>query len=90
MTTIYVDDIIDYGTGRMGGKWCHMWTDGTEADLNTFALKIGLKLDWAQYRPNFYHYDLRPSIRTKALKQGAVYMDLREWIKPRLLINSSE
>lgn len=78
--TIYVDDIFEWPSK---GMWCHMWTDGNNEELDTFAQSIGLRKSWSQIggTMRLYHYDLRPSKREKALKKGAVYMSMREWIK---------
>lgn len=75
---IYVDDPM-----RIGGRfnnYCHMWTDGTIEVLHAFADQIGLKRTWFQDRPEFLHYDISLSKRGQALKRGAVYMALRDWI----------
>lgn len=84
--TIYVDDIFDYPPK---GKWCHLWSDDTEdvEALHQFAQSIGLKRSWFQISSGasgpFPHYDLRPSKRLLALKKGAKYISLKEWIKTR-------
>lgn len=66
--------------------WCHMWSDASDEELDTFALKIGLKKEWAQESEGvlsgrFYHYDLRVGKRLEAIKQGAQYMRLKHWIE---------
>jgi hypothetical protein len=66
-----------------------MWTDEDDTTLNVFALDLGLSL-LDSHTSNgisgrFYHYDLRPSKRAKALKLGAVEKPLREWIKERMV-----
>lgn len=73
---IYVDEINEW----QSGKWCHMWSDTSDEELDTFAKVIGLRKSWAQNRPGFYHYDLRPSKRKLALSKGAEFMRLRDWI----------
>lgn len=82
--TIYVDEIRHYGSK---GQWCHMWTDGTDAELDTFAARLGLKLSWSHTSQGlvgrFYHYDLRPSLRVMAVKWGATEIALSEWIKAK-------
>jgi len=79
---IYVDELRDY-PGK--GQWCHMWSDGTDSELNNFAWSIGLHINWSHESTGligrFYHYDLRPSKRKLALKKGAIEMPLVEWIK---------
>lgn len=77
--TIYVDALFDWGKQ---GKWCHMWTDGDPEELHAFASSIGLQPQWFQKANlSFLHYDLRPSKRELALKKGAEFMPLRDWIK---------
>ena len=67
---IYVDELYDYGKK---GKWCHMASDNPNPEeLHDFAYKIGLKHQWFQNHPLHPHYDLRPSMRTKAIKNGAI------------------
>lgn len=75
--TIYVDDIQKYPSG----PWCHMWCDGDIDELHRMADAIGLKRDWFQQKDaRFPHYDLRPTKREAALRAGAQYMPLRQWI----------
>lgn len=77
MMAIYVDEIREYPSG----KWCHLWTDETDLEkLHTLARRIGMKRRWFQPRPGFYHYDLTPGKRTQALKAGAVFLPLRDWV----------
>lgn len=65
-----------------------MWTDGTRDELDAFAARLGLLKRWAHFSHgvsgDFYHYDLRPSKREQALKKGAAFMPLKEWIAPRM------
>lgn len=81
---IYVDEIREY-PGK--GNWCHMWTDGTDEELDAAAKTLGLKKEWAHLSQGvsgrFYHYDLRPNKRAWALRMGAVFKPLHEWIKER-------
>ena len=83
---IYVDDLIY--PDKKGKLWCHMWSDGDEAELDKFATELGLKKDWSHtsngLTGRFYHYDLVKSMRVKAIKKGAVYMSLRDWVKDKL------
>lgn len=77
---IYVDPIADWGKK---GKWCHMGID-CESDveeLHQFAQSIGLKRAWFQDRPHYPHYDLRPSKRELAVKNGAIEVTSTELIK---------
>jgi hypothetical protein len=80
--TIFVDEIREYPQG----KWCHMWTDGNDIDLDDFAARIGLKASWSHtsqggYVGRFYHYDLTPSKRAKAVRAGARQIRLKDYIK---------
>ena len=81
--SIFVDEIREYPSG----KWCHMWSDEDDAILDVFALRLGLKLSWSHtswgITEPFYHYDLTPDKRVLALKYGAKYMPLKDWIEPR-------
>lgn len=85
MPNFYVDPIEDWGEK---GLWCHLWTDGTDQQLDQFAAAIGLRKQWAHLSNGaivgrFYHYDLRPSKRALALQRGAVEMPLKEWVKSK-------
>lgn len=68
--TIYVDKIQKY---PKKGEWCHLFTDGYLTELFELAFKIGCRLPWLQYKPQgFPHFDLRPSLRKRAIEAGAV------------------
>ena len=74
--TVYVDEIRSYPK-----QWCHMWCDGDLDELHAMADKIGLKRSWFQTKNvHFLHYDLVPSKRALALKHGAEFMPLKDWI----------
>lgn len=77
---IYVDDTFNYPGN---GAWCHMWTDGPNEELDVFAQSIGLRKSWAHVggAMRLYHYDLRPSKRKAAIRAGAIYMPMREWVR---------
>lgn len=66
--TVYVDPLIRHGSGL----WCHMATDGPAEELHEMAERIGLRRQWFQAHPRMDHYDLRASVRKKALAAGAV------------------
>ena len=80
---IYVDDMFNgRGRGKLAGMWCHMWSDSGDEELIIFGNKIGLKSGYLQTgNPRFHHFDLREGKREQALRAGAEYMPLREWIK---------
>jgi uncharacterized protein DUF4031 len=89
MATFYVDDTFVWTNGgRLSGEWCHCWTDGSDEELIAFGKKIGLLPSWLQRSTGtsgeFVHFDLRPRKRVMALKAGAVYMPLRDWIGKKL------
>jgi hypothetical protein len=82
---IFVDEIREYPSGQ----WCHMWSDASDYELDAFAVAaLCLRTAWSHESygasGRFYHYDLRPSKRKLALKRGAVFMPLTDWIKARL------
>lgn len=92
MPNFYVDPLFHFepknyrakvAGQKWGQMWCHLWTDGTEAELIDFAESIGMKRHWIQRKQGFLHFDLVPSRRKDALTKGAVEKDLREWIEQR-------
>jgi hypothetical protein len=86
---LYVDKLfqaLPTGTAKKHGKqWCHLWpTDATPEslqELHEMALAIGLKRSYFQNHKWFPHYDLVPSKRKLAIKQGAIEKSLPEWIE---------
>ncbi len=88
---IYVDELFvaeskdpqaRFVGSRTGHKWCHMWCDNGEEDqLHRIAKAIGMKKEWFQDKKDFPHYDLIPSKRDKAIKNGAMPYSLYEWIR---------
>lgn len=78
--TVYVDETLEW-PGK--GLWCHMATDSPEGvlELHRLAAKIGMKRSWFQNRPNLPHYDLRPSMRAKAIAAGAVAVSSLELVR---------
>lgn len=91
--SVYVDELVTYGTAsyhgtgaaqakrvgeRSGHQWCHLFTDaGNEAELHALAGRIGMKQSWFQGN----HYDLTPSRRLRALREGAVEVDRRQAVR---------
>jgi hypothetical protein len=76
--------------GRKNGhRWCHMWSEDVEL-LHVMAAEIGMKRAWFQDKPGFPHYDLTPGKRLQAIRRGAVEMDLKEWLRDRVLNQSKE
>lgn len=73
--TVYVDEIRQYPK-----KWAHMWSNDLD-ELHAMADRIGLKRSWFQTKnARFPHYDITPSKRALALKYGAEFMPLKDWI----------
>ncbi len=92
---IVVDELTEYPPsmttykGLPGTRWSHMSSTIAdpalaEAELTRMALKIGAKPAWIQHkgRPTV-HYDLTPSMRTKALTAGAVEVDAMDFARAR-------
>lgn len=84
--TIYVDSVFIPATVK-GHKanWCHLATDQYDsAELHPFALRIGLKRAYFQYKsklskgsvapPWMWHYDVVETVRDKAIAAGAVVL----------------
>jgi hypothetical protein len=80
--TVYVDDMrAKFGRLIM----CHMIGD-TADELHAMAAKIGVARKWFQQPPkaSWRHYDIALSMRAKAIKLGAVEMQLRcvpAWVR---------
>ena len=85
--TIYVDPLHKYRLtpdvlrDRYGDTWCHMGTDGSVEELHAFAKAIGLRRGWFQDVAKIPHYDLIPSKREEAIKQGAKEVSTIEFIE---------
>lgn len=94
--SVYVDRVRDYGDSvkgvakRWGSRWCHMIAD-TEDELHAFAARIGMRRSWAQYpgTPRS-HYDLVPSRRERAVREGAIEIDDRQLLEIRRRQNERE
>jgi hypothetical protein len=72
--TIFVDHPL---WTRRGKNWCHLFSDGDEAELHEFADRMGLKRSWFQQPPRakWKHYDITAAQRYKAVRMGAVEDD---------------
>ncbi len=75
--TIYVDTIRRYPSGL----WCHMATDGSIAELQHFAEKIGLCRSFLKVDLLVLHYDLRPLGREQAIALGAIEVSSKELLR---------
>lgn len=75
---ILIDPIRCY----RGRWWCHMVSDTSEAELHTFAERLGLKRSWFQRRPaaSAAHYDLVRSRRAEAVRLGATEVTSKELV----------
>lgn len=72
--TVYVDDMYLYPMGQFGRmKMSHMIAD-TYDELHAMAERLGQKRAWFQGD----HYDVSMSIRAKAIRFGAVPVELRQ------------
>ncbi|MEE4333712.1 hypothetical protein ALP63_200111 [Pseudomonas syringae pv. aceris] len=66
--TIYVDNVkIKWA----GSEWCHLVADSLD-ELHSFASMIGLRRNWFQSSASYPHYDIKVTVRTKAILLGAV------------------
>eukprot|EP00747_Dinoflagellata_sp_TGD_P150320 gnl/TRDRNA2_/TRDRNA2_177097_c2_seq1.p2 gnl/TRDRNA2_/TRDRNA2_177097_c2~~gnl/TRDRNA2_/TRDRNA2_177097_c2_seq1.p2 ORF type:complete len:102 (+),score=3.88 gnl/TRDRNA2_/TRDRNA2_177097_c2_seq1:60-365(+) len=65
---VYVDNVRIPWRGK---EWCHLLADSLE-ELHQFAAKIGLRRAWFQRAASYPHYDITVSVRTKALRLGAI------------------
>jgi len=77
--SVYVGPLFKaqvYGGNWRYGEACHLLAD-TEGELHEMALKLKLKRSWFQNK-NVAHYDLTPSKRLLAVKNGAVELDFRQ------------
>lgn len=90
--TIYVDEPQTWNPKFK--NYCHMWSSLIDTDWNAgveelyqMAESIGLDSKYIQYSEavsgRFPHFDLSPSKRAKALKLGAQFIHLTDWIKQR-------
>jgi hypothetical protein len=71
---VYVDDMWRYAMGRFRGmRMSHMIAD-TNEELHAMARKLGLKRKWFQHSD---HYDISLGVRKKAVKLGAIEIELR-------------
>ena len=80
---VYVDDIQKYNTNLKHKKWCHLLPGADIKELHAMAKKIGLRREWFQGK-RFPHYDLTPSKRTLAIKNGAVETTTLKYMRERM------
>lgn len=87
---------------KQNNMWCHLYVTPVTKEnllaLHNFAKKIGLKKQWFQNNTkSLPHYDLVPTKRELAIKNGAksvedkeLIADSREYRKTQFSINSRE
>lgn len=88
--TIYVDDAyIKAKVGRLDTRWCHMTSDTSKEELIEFAESIGLRAEWFQKgsgmpgspASRFWHFDVTPGVRVRAIRAGAQECTTRQQLK---------
>jgi len=79
MMSVYVDELKRQQRHWRYGKSCHLFAD-TVSELHTFAASIGLKREWFQ-DTRHPHYDLTASKRRQAVREGAIEISARDYIK---------
>lgn len=80
--TVYVGPVIVCQQTRRW-RWnqvAHLYAD-SDAELLDFAIGIGLKVGWFQPGAKRPHFDLTPSMRTKAVRAGAVEHDVHQEVE---------
>ncbi len=86
----YPTEAIDPPARKYGDQWCHMGAD-TEDELLRAAARLKIPIrhiqdHHARFKP---HFDLTPSRRAQAVKNGAEELGARAYIK-RALVNESD
>jgi len=80
---IFVDRLRPAAAPWKGGVACHMTSDASAEDLQSFAASLGIPLNWFQPSPpsSHPHFDLSPRLRAKAIAAGARAVDHREYVR---------
>ncbi|MDP2659787.1 MAG: DUF4031 domain-containing protein, partial [Dehalococcoidia bacterium] len=81
--TVYVDDLKPVIQPNPNWRWessCHLWAD-TEDELHAFAKRIGLRRGWFQPHHLLPHYDLTAPRRRGAIREGAVAVNAKEYLR---------
>lgn len=73
---VYVDAAIHRWREKL---WCHLIADD-EAELHSFAIRLGLKLEWYQTESILHHYDIPKDTRDVAVQLGAVELSRAEMV----------
>jgi len=67
---------VPNGNHVVRGNRSHLIAD-TDDELITFALSIGLRRGWIQYPGTWKtHFDVTQGVRTKAIRAGAVPVEM--------------
>lgn len=82
---VYVDPLVQWGNESSPKCFqtqpsCHMYADTLE-ELHLMAWNIGMKRSWFQGDERLKHYDLVPSRRKMAVKQGAIEHTFKEMVQ---------
>jgi hypothetical protein len=74
--TVYVDDFrMRARVGRLDARWSHLMADSRD-ELLSFADRLGLRRAWLQDKRSGVHFDVTDSMRTKAIRLGAVQVEV--------------
>lgn len=85
--TVYVDDAyiparVRNGGRHVTGRWCHLMSDSSDAELHSLVAKIGLRRSWFQHPDDPIqlrrHYDVVESRRAAAVAAGAVEVSWKD------------
>lgn len=79
-SSVYPNEAIKPEALQFGNRWSHLFANDL-TELHDFARAINLKSAWFQDRPRFPHYDIVPSIRRKAIAQGAQVKMIDDWLR---------
>jgi hypothetical protein len=80
---LYVDGLCNHGWFLKGKHVlsCHLYSDGGNAELISFAEGIGLKRQYMQRsRKGIAHFDLVESKRKRAVSRGAKEVTREEFV----------
>lgn len=80
--TVYVDELRHNPPSKRWpyGQSCHLLAD-TKAELHTFATKLQICPSWFKPHDRWPHYDLTANKRALAVREGAIEVKAREFVK---------
>lgn len=78
---IVVDPVQSGPTPWPSGRYSHLTSDTSVAELLDFGRSIGLHLSWFQHRALHPHFDVSPLYRAKAIRAGAQAVSAREYLE---------